>query len=219
VAKFRSHHERSGYALSHHHHPERSLEAAKQLRANIAAYLKTEENGGELSADDLQTLQDTFDGETTLDSEIRAAMLLIRDDTIRITGCKAELDNLRARKERFERRIETWRGFIEQAMAVANWPRLELDIATISCGQAGPRVVVTEENEIPSQFFKRQDPVLDKAGLNRVVLERHKALTAALAITDESERKATIERIDQEMPAIPGVIVETGGVKLNIRTK
>jgi hypothetical protein len=205
--------------LSNDQRPERMLEAAKQLKANITALVAADENGGELSPEDLQTIQDTFDGATTLDAEVRAALLRIRDDTIIVTGCKAEIENLKARKERCEKRIDTLRGFIEQAMTVAQWPRLELDVATVYAGQVAPRVVVTEESEIPSQFFKRSDPVLDKAGLNKVVLERHKAITAASAIKDEAGRKAKLANIDQEMPAIPGVTVETGGVKLNIRNK
>ena len=205
--------------MSNDQSPARKLEAAKQLRANIAALVAADDNGGTLSPEDAQTIQDTFDGATTLDAEVRDVLVRMREDTIIVTGCKAEIENLKARKERCEKRIENLRGFVEQAMAIAEWPKLELDIATVYAGKEAARVVVTEESEIPSQFFKRQDPVLDKAGLNRVALERHKALTAAFSIADESERKARIERIDQEMPAIPGVTVETGGVKLNIRNK
>jgi hypothetical protein len=205
--------------LSNDQSPQRRLEAAKQLRANIRALVAADENGGELSAEDRQTIQDTFDGATTLDAEVREALLRMRDDTIIVTGCKAEIENLKARKERCEKRIETLRGFIEQAMAIAEWPKLELDIATVYAGKEAARVVVVEEIEIPSQFFRRQDPVLDKSGLNRVVLERHKALTAALSIADQSEREARIEYINREMPEIKGVTVETGGIKLNIRNK
>jgi hypothetical protein len=201
--------------------PERILEAEKQLKANIVTLVAGDKRGEgeELSPDDLQTVQDTFEGVTGLDRWVRAALLLIRDANIIVTGTKAEIETLKARKQRYENRIERLRGFIEQAMAIAEFPKLELDIATVSAGKEAPRVIVLEEHLIPSQFFKRAEPVLDKAGLNRVVLERHKALTAALALNDESERKARLEYIDREMPEIKGVTVETGGVKLNIRTK
>lgn len=178
-------------------HPDqlhRSIEAAKSLRLELARMLVP--NGEEMTADDLQALQDSFDGETTLDVQIRGAVLAIEEDEIFVRGIKAREAELKERRLRFERRIEATRGLIEQAMTIAQWPKHEMDIGTVTLGKAQPRLEIDDESQIPSQFFKRADPTLDRAGLLRVLKEHHKA-------GSQSD--------------VPGCHLETGGTTLTIR--
>jgi hypothetical protein len=191
----------------------RSIEAAKSLRLELSRLLAGET--GEV--EDQQALADTFDGETTLDAEIRAAVLAIEEDEIFISGCKAREAELKARRARLEKRVETTRGLIEQAMTVANWPKLEMDIGTVSVGKAAPRIEIDSESDIPTQFWKRQDPVLDKAGLGKTLRERQKALDAIAKLKTPEERAAALAALETEMPAIPGCHLETSGVSLTIR--
>jgi hypothetical protein len=186
----------------------RSIEAAKSLRLDLGRLLHDE---------DEQALNDTFEGETTLDKEIRQAVLSIEEDEIFITGCKARETELKARRFRLEKRIEATRGLIEQAMTVANWPTLELDIGTVSLGKAAPRIEIDEESSIPTQFWKRQDPVLDRAGLGKVLRERQKAIDAIAKLKTVEERAAATKKLEEEMPSIPGCHLETAGVSLTIR--
>jgi len=185
----------------------RSIEAAKSLRFDLARML----------AGDERALTDTFDGETTLDAEIRAAVLAIEEDEIFVAGIKAREAELKNRRLRFEKRIEATRGLIEQAMTVANWPKLEMDIGTVSVGKAAPRIEIDDESEIPTQFWKREDPTLDKSGLTRVLRERQKALENVLKIAVPEERARALGKLNEEMPPIPGCHIETGGVALTIR--
>jgi hypothetical protein len=185
----------------------RSIEAAKSLRMDIARPV----NGDE------QAMADTFDGETTLDAEIRAAVLAIEEDEIFVSGIKARETELKNRRLRLEKRIEATRGLIEQAMTVANWPSLEMDIGTVSVGRAAPRLEIDNESEIPTQFWKREEPTLDKAGLTKVLRERQKAIENALKLPVPEERNRVIGKINEDMPTIPGVHLETSGVSLTIR--
>ncbi len=185
----------------------RAVEAAKSLRMDIARLV----NGDE------QAAADTFDGATTLDAEIRAAVLAIEEDEIFVSGIKARETELKNRRLRLEKRIEATRGLIEQAMTVANWPNLEMDIGTVSVGKAAPRLEIDNESEIPTQFWKREEPTLDKAGLTKVMRERQKAIDNALKCPIPEERARVIEKINEDMPAIPGVHLETSGVSLTIR--
>lgn len=189
-----------------------SIEAAKSLRLHLARLLQSDDG----SVDE-QALNDTFDGETTLDAEIRQAVLSIEEDEIFVNGCKARETELKNRRLRLEKRIEATRGLIEQAMTVANWSNHTMDIGTVSLGKATPRVEVDEESEIPTQFWKRQDPTLDKSGLGKVLKERQKALDAIAKLKTPEERAAAVARLEQEMPSIPGCHLETGGVSLTIR--
>lgn len=199
------------------HQPDlhRSIEAAKSLRLELTKILVGDENG-EVSEDTLQTIKDTFDGETTLDVEIREAVLMIADDEMWITGIKAHEAQLKARRERLEKRIVATRGLIEQAMHIAEWDQHEMDIGVVSVGKSPPRVEIDEESAIPTQFFKRADPTLDKAGLKKVLTERHKAL-AAIEHLPPTEHQDAIAKIDSEYPPIPGCHLETGGTMLKIR--
>lgn len=193
----------------------RAIEAAKSLRLELARMVSGQD--GEMSPDDLQTLQDSFDGETTLDTEIRNAVLAIEEDEIFVRGIKAREAELKDRRGRLEKRIEAARGLIEQAMTIAQWPKHEMDIGTVTLGKAKPRLEIDEESEIPSQFWKRKDPDLDKAGLLKVLNERQKAMDAANSLKDEDARAAARLRVNEEMPSVPGCHLETGGHVLTIR--
>lgn len=198
-------------------HPDRlhrSIEAAKSLRLELARMIAGAD--GEMTPDDLQALNDTFDGETTLDREIRNAVLSIEEDELFVTGCKAREAELKARRSRLEKRIETTRGLIEQAMTIAQWPKHEMDIGTVSLNKAPARVEIDQESEVPSQFFKRSDPTLDKAGLGKVLKERQKKLDEIAKLAADL-REAALKALDVEMPPIPGCHLEVGGHTLTIR--
>lgn len=198
-------------------HPDslhKSIEAAKSLRLELARMIA---GSDEMTADDLQTLQDSFDGETTLDVEIRNAVLAIEEDDIFVAGIKAREAELKSRRLRLEKRIEATRGLIEQAMTVAQWQNHEMDIGTVSLGKAAPRIEIDEESEIPSQFWKRSDPTLDRSGLGKVLRERQKAADAISKLKTPEERAAAFKKLDEEMPAIPGCHLETSGTTLTIR--
>jgi len=187
----------------------RAIEAAKSLRLEISR----------MCCGDEQLLADTFEGETTLDAEIRAAVLLIEEDEIFVTGIKAREAELKARRLRFEKRIEATRGLIEQAMTLAQWPRREMDIGTVVLGNAAPRIEIDDESAIPTQFWKRGEPTLDRAGLTKVMRERQRAIEALAKTKWERPEALAVEldKLDEEMPAIPGIHMETGGVTLTIR--
>jgi hypothetical protein len=190
----------------------RSIEAAKSLRLELARLLTGAD--GEI---DEQAFADSFEGETTLDVEIRRAMLSIEDDEILIVGCKAREAELKSRRSRLEKRVEATRGLIEQAMTIAEWPSKEYDIGTVSLGKARPRIEIDNESEIPTQFWKKEDPSLDKDGLGKVLRERQKKIDAINKIKSIDDRREAMKALDEEMPAVPGCHLETGGTSLTIR--
>lgn len=193
----------------------RAVEAAKALRLELARILIGD--NGEATEDDQQTLQDTFDGEaTTLEAAIRSAVLMIEEDEIFVTGIKARESQLKDRRARLEKRIEATRGLIEQAMTIAQWGKHEMDIGSVTLGKATPRIEIDQEADIPTQFWKPNDPSLDKAGLKKTLMERHKALQAINKLKAE-QREAAMKKLDEEMPAVPGAHLETEDISLTIR--
>lgn len=198
------------------HNLHRSINAAVSLRQELAKLIASDA-GSDMTPDDLAALRDTFDGQTTLDVEIRRAVLAIEEDEILTAGIKARETELRNRRLRIEKRVEATRGLIEQAMTIAQWAKHEMDIGTVTLGRAAPSLVIDNESEIPSQFWKSADPSLDKAGLKKVLSERHKAIQAAMKIRDSDQRIAALLKAELDFPPIDGAGLETDGVSLTIR--
>lgn len=202
----------------------RELEAAKALWVEIELEVRRGklEPGEDLTDDDIRTAQDSFDGATTLDSLIRRLMLEIIDHETVAPGIDAVVANLKARKERAAKQILWNRALIEKAMIMANWTTkeksLKLDIGQVNCRPATAQIEVINEAELPAEFFKRADPTLDRAALKARVLGRHKALTAALAIRDQSERERAIAQVQADYgDELKGVEVKVDGYTTTIK--
>jgi hypothetical protein len=196
----------------------RETEEAKALRLYLADVIKGDATS-EMDTDDQQTLQDTFDGQAdSLKDAIRAAYLSIVEDHISIIGIKAVVAELKARQSRLEKREDATRGRILQALTVAAWDSLPLDVGTLVASKSPDKVVIDEESEIPTRYWVRPDPVLDKASLSKAVKEREKALASARERnTDLEEYARRLNHINEEMPPIPGCHLEAGGKTLTIR--
>lgn len=203
-------------------------EIARQTRILITKGVAGEklEAGEELTEEDHAYIADTFEGEADdLAATLNSVLRLIQKDKFLIEGIEKEIDRLKHNMERAEKRIEFRRGVIEQAMVhagcVGPGNGLRVPLATLSVSTKPPTVVVDSEVNIPTRYFieqPRPDPKVDKKALNKDVLARYKAELDADAIPDPDKRKAAFEKIiaDFGLP-VPGVHVETGGYKLNVR--
>lgn len=162
------------------HHLSKEMEAARILKEQLR----------DIAGDDEDAIRDTIEGETNLHEVICQVVEEISTATANVEGIKAHIEKLKARQERLEAGIETKRTAILNAMAIGEIKRLDAGIATLSRKPVPPKLVVVDESAIPSEFWKRADPTLDK-----------KALTAALK--DEKQ--------------VPGAQMSNGGETLAIR--
>lgn len=162
----------------------RQIGAARDLMAQLR------QDGAD---DDAELVADAIEGETNLTEALAAALAEIDDlDTLEL-GLEAvnrrndtRLAAIRARRDRI-------RAAMEQAMVSVDQPTLRLPTATITVAKRAPQLVVVNEADIPSRFWKQPDPPAPK-------LDK-KALTAALK-ADE---------------AIPGAQLDNGSVTLVVR--
>ena len=195
----------------------RRVEAAKRLRADIALMVSDED--GLLSESDRQYIRDSFEGETTLDVEIAAALRAADDDHVQLLGIEARIKELAERKDRLKRRDEMRLGLIEQAMIALGVDKLETPLGTVSLRRNPPSVVIDDESQIPTQFFVRAEPEVSKASLRKVLIERHRALEAASAVKDGRRRGDELLRIEREFPELPGCHLQTDLVSVQVRRK
>ena len=168
----------------------RNLDAATRLQRETEAARILREQLADIAGDDEDVLRDSIEGETNLHELIAAVVEEVAADAASVDGIKAHIETMRGRKERLEARIEAKRSAILNAMAIGEIKKMELPIATLSRKPTPPKVHIVDEAEIPSSFWKRAEPTLDK-----------RALAEAL----------------KEKQAIPGVTLSNGSETLAIR--
>lgn len=156
-------------------------EAAKALLANLRDVLAGD--------DDLAA--DMIEGETGLMEAADAALARIQELDAFEAAIKAQIDDLKARKDRFARQAEMIRAALGSAMGMADLKKIERPSGTISLRAVPPSALIVNEAEIPSEYWMRQDPKLDK-----------RALLSAL----------------KDGP-VPGATLNNGGQSVSIRSK
>lgn len=160
----------------------KEIEAARVLREQIAS----------LANGDPDFIRDTLEGEVDFEAIVRSLLASIGEDEAMVAGLKAYIEDLSGRKDRIANRIGLKRALIAAAIEIADRPKMELDVGTVSLTKVQPKAHITEEADVPTEFWKPQPPKLDV-----------KALTAAL----------------KEGREIPGATLTNGGVTVTIRRK
>lgn len=134
---------------------QRQAEAARALRESLA----------KLGETDPDLILDMTEGETSLFECIDALLLRIASDKALVVGTDSVIADLEARKRRVEKRIEFDRGLIEQAMAIAELPKIERPAATLSLANRPPALRVDDEAAIPAEFWTTGAPKLERKAL------------------------------------------------------
>lgn len=137
----------------------RNTEAAKKLLANIRA-------SGD--GDDAELIADTIEGETDLLETIAGALDEIDEGEIIITGGEAKIEQIQGRVSATKKRNDRIRAAIEQAMIATDQTTLRLPTATITLSKRAPGLIITNEADIPADYWVEQErpaPKLDKKSL------------------------------------------------------
>lgn len=150
---------------------QRETEAARVLRAQLA----------DLAGDDPDAIRDTLEGETNLHELIAKVIADVAADAAHVKGIEAHIAEMEARKERLKLRMQTARAAILNAMAIGEIKKLELPIATLSRKPVPPSVQIIDEALIPSEFWKRSDPRLDKKAIAEALKEKREVPGAMLS--------------------------------------
>jgi hypothetical protein len=94
----------------------------------------------ELQEDD-EAWVTSLESETDLNEMLTRVVRRIEDTKALIVGTKDRADELKGRRDRFERRIEGLRGLLLKMMDAADLPNIELPEATISVRKGQPKLV------------------------------------------------------------------------------
>ena len=141
----------------------KTLDPIKEAMASKAL----RESMGVIAGEDADLMVDMVEGETNLMEAIDGLLARSLDDRAHIKGLNSVIADLEARKRRFERRIDTSRALIEQALMIAEIEeKIERPIATIFLTRRQPTTIIETEAEIPSKFWITGDPKLDKKAIS-----------------------------------------------------
>lgn len=156
------------------------LEAARVLREQIAT----------LAGDDEDFIRDTLEGETDLDALVASVVASIGEDEGHLKGLKHYQQGLGYRADDYARRIDFKRTLLVSALEIAGRPTINTPTGTVSTRPVPPKALVTEEADLPAEFWEPQKPRINS-----------KALLSAL----------------KEGRAIPGASLSNGGQTISIR--
>lgn len=164
-----------------------------------------------VDADD-DLLLDTIEGETSFLEAVDAILERMTVTEALIDGVKSMTERLDGRRSRYEQRLKSDRALIEQAMSIAELPKLERPAATLSLSARAPGLTITEESDIPATYWKPSAPTLDKKALLAALKDRAKAIAD---LPEDLEGRAAI--IATLAPDIPGATLSNGAPSLTIR--
>jgi len=148
----------------------------------------------ELCGEDPDLFRDMVEGEVDLEGFASYCVDQILADEAYAEAVSKMISDLQARKKRFENRQERIRTLLAMTLDAAAAKKVSLPQATVSMSQRQPGLVITDEAEIPAQWWVRGDPKLDKRGL-----------AAFLKAKDTNK--------------VPGATLDNGSITVTIRSK
>ncbi len=117
--------------------------------------------------DDEETIRDTIEGETNLQSAIQEALGSLMEDEILEAGIEHTLKALQARLNRVQFKVEKKRAAILRAMEAGELKKVILPEATLSLRQVPRGLEIQDLRKIPKRYFEEQEPRLNKAALKQ----------------------------------------------------
>ncbi|MFM7010629.1 MAG: siphovirus Gp157 family protein [Betaproteobacteria bacterium] len=130
-------------------------EAAKALLANIR----------DVIADDDEMAMTAIEGETSFLEIVDDALDRIIELETFMEALETRIKDASERRSRFEEQRDRIKAALLVAMGQIEQRKIERPVGTISIRAVAPKVEVTEEADIPAEFWKPQDPKLDKKSL------------------------------------------------------
>jgi len=162
----------------------RSLAEHAYLREHLLAEYR--------AAIDEETLRDTLEGISSLPEALAAVVRSYLDDLVTAAALGMRMGDMQERLSRVEARAEKKRATITSVMEKADMKKLEQPDFTAWLRAVPPGLVVADETQIPTDYWKPQPAKLDKRGL-------------LSALNSGS--------------SVPGVSLGNGGTTLSVRIK
>jgi hypothetical protein len=196
----------------------KELAAATALKHQIAEAFGDEH--------DIDLIRDMVEGETNLDSAIDKVLEQMAMDVANIQGIEKFETTMASRRKRLGDRVDTMRTMLLNALGILEENRIERPIALLTLKSLPPKLLVTDESEIPTSFFNQPAPVLSKKDLTDALKFRRDTLDQktvelhdkiAAGEIPESDRDTAFDRLVAAFPPIPGAELDHGSATIQIK--
>lgn len=147
------------------------MTTTRDLEIQMAAVRIIREQVVALAGDDPDFIRDAIEGETSINEIIAALAEADGEDDAILEGIAAYQKKLAERKSRIESRKDVRRALIGSAMELAELKKLETPAATISLKAVPPKAIITDESQIPSDYFETPPPKLNKTAVAAALKE------------------------------------------------
>jgi hypothetical protein len=138
-----------------------------RLRHKLSEYQYLRERLiAEFPETDEVTLRDTLEGLSSLGDVLAAVVRSYLDDLTLAAAVAMRIDEMEERLSRIEHRADTKRKLVTRVMTSADIKTLAEPDLTASLRTVPPALVVTDEKQVPIDFWKPQAPKLDREGLS-----------------------------------------------------
>jgi len=106
--------------------------------------------------EDEDAINDTVEGETSLNELIVATLSAAEDDGCMAAALAERIATMQERKKRIEARKDARRTAVLMAMETAGLRRIEAPEFTVTVGRSGAKVVITDAAAIPDKYVKTE---------------------------------------------------------------
>lgn len=154
--------------------------ALKDLTEELTTWQALERKLSEEYDVDPSELLDTLEGETDLVEAVRRLDDFIVRREIEIIGLTHHVTAMQLKKARRQTSLDTLRNTILQAMDRAGIPKIETTTGVFTAKRTPRALVIEDESTIPAEYWKAQDPTLDKKGLKEALKNNREVLGATL---------------------------------------
>jgi hypothetical protein len=132
----------------------------REIQSLIAAYPEL--------ADDEELRASMVEGSTEAFDVLARCVAQEAEAKAMSTALAARMDDIKIRVSRFEKRREAMRDLIFRVMSAANLRKAELPEATLSIRPGTAKVIVSNEDDLPDDFFRVTRSV-DKAAIRDAI--------------------------------------------------
>lgn len=117
---------------------------------------------------DEEVVRDTLEGiEGEFEEKADAIAMTIQEAKADAEKINQEIQRLQGRKKACENRAEWLKRYLENAMRVTGKKKFATALFGYGIQKTAPAVVIDKMEEIPEEYWKPQEPKLDKVALKR----------------------------------------------------
>ena len=119
---------------------------------------------------DMEVFNDTLEGISgEIEDKAENYAKLIKNIESENDGLKWEIERLKLRKERNEKKIESLKSNLQDAMVATGKTKFKTNLFSFGVQKNAPSVVIDDEKAVDKKYLILQDPKIDKKSIKEAI--------------------------------------------------